>query len=203
MRQTWAEQGWERGALGYPVSDQHTPRGLTPDDHPRVSWTVFENGAVVATADGRAVARAAVISPDDMRRVIRRFFDQAFTASPDNVGLHAPVEIVDVSGWSHGFWDASPRVTTFALHGFHDNGLWADTDFKILVGLTFRLAWANSFTEPAQQVPGGWTAIPASRRRGEQPARWRVPTCRAGGGRRGHVGRPCRVLPRWSRPRPS
>ena len=151
VRDTWAEQGWERGALGYPVSDQHTPRGLTPDDHPRVSWTVFENGAVVATADGRAVARAAVISPDDMRRVIRRFLDQAFTASPDNVGLHAPVEIVDVSGWSHGFWDASPRVTTFALHGFHDNGLWADTDFKILVGLTFRLAWANSFTEPASK----------------------------------------------------
>ena len=151
VRDTWAEQGWERGALGYPVADQHSLSGLTPADHPRVSWIVFENGAAVATADGRGLARTAVISPDDMRRVIRRYFDQAFTASPDNVGLHAPVEIVNVSGWSYGFWEASPRVTTFALHGFHDNGLWADTDFKVLVGLTFRLAWTAMFTEPANK----------------------------------------------------
>ncbi len=151
VRDAWAAQGWERGTLGYPVSDQHTPRGLTPADQPRVSWSVFENGAVVATADGRGVSRDPRITPDDMRRVIRRFFDEAFTASPDNVGLHAPVETVAISGWSYGFWNASPRVTTFALHGFHDNGLWADTDFKILVGLTFRLSWANSFTEPASK----------------------------------------------------
>ncbi|MEV6411435.1 hypothetical protein [Kribbella sp. NPDC051718] len=148
VRDTWAEQGWERGALGYPVTDQHTPNGLTPADHPRLSWAVFENGAILSTSDGRSVAGAAKISSDDMRRVVRRFFDEAFHTSPDNVGLHPPVELVDVSKWSYGFWNASPRVTTFALHGFHDNGLWADTDFKILVGLTFRLVWTDSFTEP-------------------------------------------------------
>ncbi|HEX2706186.1 MAG TPA: hypothetical protein VHM65_10535 [Candidatus Lustribacter sp.] len=78
----------------------------------------------------------------------------AFTASPDNVGLHAPVEVVDVSGWSRGFWAASPRVTTFALHGFHDNGLWADTDFKILVGLTS--GWPGPHRSPSPPPSPSW-----------------------------------------------
>ncbi|MET0693863.1 MAG: hypothetical protein ABWY56_08025, partial [Propionibacteriaceae bacterium] len=152
VRDAWAAQGWERGPLGYPVADQHTLAPMSPADHPQVSWTLFENGAAVATADGSAVARHGEITPTDLRRVVRRFFDEAFSASPDNVGLHPPVDLVNVSAWGKGFWSATPRSLTFALHGFHDNGLWADTDFKITVGLTFRLVWSMSFTEPTHKT---------------------------------------------------
>ncbi|MGG5260332.1 LGFP repeat-containing protein [Phycicoccus avicenniae] len=152
VRDTWAGLGWERGWLGYPVADQKTLTGLSPGDHPTVGWTLFENGAVVQTKDGHAPAVHADITPEDLKAVVRRFVDDGVRASPDNVGLHPQSEIVGVSDWSWDFRSSTPRAVTYAVHGFHDNGLWADTDFKILLTLSFGLVWADSTVEPGTKT---------------------------------------------------
>lgn len=148
LRDVWASQGWERGPLGYPVADEYRIAPLRPNDNPKVAWSLFENGAIVENAEGAYRALAAELTPDDFRRVLRTFFDRAFHESPDNIGLHPQVDTLGVSGYGYGFWRALPRMITFRLHGFRDNGLLPDTDFALDVHLRFGLAWSMSLTEP-------------------------------------------------------
>lgn len=152
IRDVWAAQGWEAGSLGYPVIDEHRMAGLYPDQHPDIAWGVFENGVVVATRDGQAAAPPVAVSPADLRRLVRRFVDEQFRASPRNVGLHPPVETFKVSPWGYDLWAAKPRSVMFHLHGFHDNGAWADTDFLITLALGFSLTWPMSLTEPSTKT---------------------------------------------------
>jgi LGFP repeat-containing protein len=148
IRDVWAAQGWERGPLGYPVADEHRLAGLGPTDHPKVAWSLFENGAIVENAEGTHPALAAEIRPDQLRCLLRSFFDRKIHESPDNVGLQAPVETTAISGYAYGFWGSLPRIASFRLHGFRDNGLAPDTDFELDVNLRFDLAWPEDVTEP-------------------------------------------------------
>jgi hypothetical protein len=142
IRHVWAAQGWETGPLGYPVQDEHRFATPHPDRDPFTAWSVFENGAIVTNGAGAAVARTVEVSPDKLRCLVRQEFDRVMHESPDNVGLHPPSEITAVSS---GF----PRVVTFVIHGFHDNGIATDTNFDITVGLRFGLIWeADLLTEP-------------------------------------------------------
>ena len=148
IRDVWAAQGWETGPLGYPVADEHRLAALFPVDHPKVAWSLFENGAIVENVEGTHRALAAELDPGRLRCVLRGFFDRKIHESPDNIGLHAPVETTAVSGYGTGFWSSQPRMVTFRLHGFHDNGLAPDTDFELNVRLRFGLTWTAGFTEP-------------------------------------------------------
>jgi hypothetical protein len=148
----WAAQGWETGQLGYPVADIFILPGLYPTDNPQVAWSVFENGAVVSTADGVGKALAANLTPDDLRRMIRSFVDQGVHQAGQGIGLQPQTEILEVSPWSYGFWAAYPRLVTFRLHGFHDNGVLPDTDFELDLRLRFSLVWTQSFTAPTSKT---------------------------------------------------
>jgi hypothetical protein len=149
IRDLWASQGWERGPLGYPVNDEYRFRTFRPNTDPLVAlWTLFQNGAIVQTPDGVAVALAATVSPDGLRRVIRQKFDVEIHKSPENIGLHPNVDTIAVSNWGYDFWASRQRLVTLTLHGFHDNGLAPDTDFELTVTLLFGLTWEPSFTEP-------------------------------------------------------
>jgi len=152
IRDLWASQGWERGALGYPVIDQHRFRTFSPSTDPVTLWNLFENGAIVFTVGDTAAALAAEVSPDQLRSLVRRQFDQAFHKSPDNVGLEPNIETVSVSGWGYGIWASQPRTITFRLHGFRDNGLAWDTTFEITAELRFGLTWEPSFVEPSPKT---------------------------------------------------
>lgn len=152
IRDVWAREGWERGRLGYPVTDEHRLSGLTTADAPKVAWSVFENGVVVSTSAGTETALAAELTPEQLRTVVRRRFDQEIHRSPENVGLHAPVETLEVSGWSYGFWGSLPRLITLRMHGFRDNGLAPDTEFELDVRLRFGTVAPPSFTEPAHRT---------------------------------------------------
>lgn len=152
IRDVWAAQGWERGTLGYPIADEYRIGGLFPNDHPNVGWSLFENGAIVQNAEGTFQTLAADLSPGSLRCVLRAFFDREIHKSPENVGLHAPVETLEVSGYTYDFWHALPRMITFRLHGFHDNGLAPDTDFELDVRLRLSLTWSMGFGEPSSKT---------------------------------------------------
>lgn len=148
IRDAWANQGWEGGWLGFPVADEYRIRPAFPGDAPKVAWSLFQNGAVVENSEGTQPALAAELTPDELRFVVRRFFDQELHRSPDNVGLQPQIDMLAVSDWSPDFWLARGRTVSFRLHGFRDNGLLNDTDFTIDIRLRFSLTWPAEVNEP-------------------------------------------------------
>lgn len=148
IRDVWAAQGWERGPLGYPVADEERLRPYGPADHPKVAWSLFENGAISENAATVDRAFAVDIPNEQVRRVLRIMVDTKVHESPDNVGLHAPVETLGVSGWGYGFHRSQSRIVTLRLHGFRDNGLAPDTNFELDMSLRFGLRWTPQFLYP-------------------------------------------------------
>jgi hypothetical protein len=156
IRDLWGSQGFERGNLGYPVADEYRLRTLNPNTDAVIVWSLFENGAILQSPHGVAVALGADLTPDKLRVLVRAQFDKEIHKSPQNVGLHPAIEATSVSDWAFGFWGAEPRTTGFRLHGFRDNGLVApDTELTIDVGLRFSLIPSDpipTFTEPQSKT---------------------------------------------------
>lgn len=149
VRDEWAAGGWERGPMGYPVADQHAMPPLYPSDHPNLGWCLFENGALLSIAGAAAPALAAEISPDQLKTMVRQFFDVRLKQANSDLGLEARVDLDAIGSWTYGFWAAAPRLLSFGLHGFHDNGVLPDTTFDLQVRLRFSTTWAASFTYPS------------------------------------------------------
>lgn len=152
IRDFWAGQGWEAGPLGYPVADEYRLATFSPASDPATFWGLFQNGAILRSDDGVAAAVTVELTPEALRRAIWKRFDKSLHLSPDNIGLHPPMETLGVDDWTFGFWKSRPRKATFRLHGFHDNGLAPDTDFELNVRLMFDLAWQPTFTEPSSKT---------------------------------------------------
>jgi hypothetical protein len=148
IRDRWAAEGWEGGSLGYPVADEHQVPGLDGANASKLAWVLFENGMIVTTADGTDAALSALLAAEDLRVLVRQRVDEEVHRSPENIGLHAPVETLAVSGWSYGFWGALPRVVTLRLHGFRDMGLAPDTNFELDLRLRIGTAAPASLSEP-------------------------------------------------------
>lgn len=148
VRDRWQNDGWEAGALGYPVVDTQRLAGLSPADSPNIAWCVFENGAIVTTGDGSDKAVFAELTSEQMRTFVRTRFDAELHRQSGNLGLQPQVEMLDVSQWGYGFWASVPRQATYRLHGFHKNPVVADTDFVLDVRLRFSTAWPSLFTAP-------------------------------------------------------
>jgi hypothetical protein len=152
VRDEWASQGWERGPMGYPVADWRDMPPLSGADHPNLGWCLFQNGALFSVAGAAAAAAVAEVTPEQLRGVIRRFFDQRLKAADSSIGLEARVDLDAISDWSYNFWHALPRVLSFGLHGFYDTGSWnpiPDPTFDLQVGLSFAATWpTGSFTYP-------------------------------------------------------
>jgi uncharacterized protein with LGFP repeats len=55
IRGKWQSMGWETSFLGYPTSDEHSPKG---DAHTRIS--AFEGGHIVWTPESGADARKRI-----------------------------------------------------------------------------------------------------------------------------------------------
>lgn len=152
IRDKWATLGWENSTLGYPVADQHRFITRNPTTDPVIMWTVFQNGAIFSSPDGTDTAVVAEVSPDQMRALVRRKFDEAFHKSPNNIGLQPNAEILAVTDWGYGFWASRPRLITFRLHGFRDNGLLPDTDFELDAQLLFTTTWQPGITDPTEKT---------------------------------------------------
>lgn len=170
VRTRWADTGWERGPLGYPVQDQHHMVNVSPSV-PKMSWCRFENGVIAGddeawipspninvgehSVDGSMKALdapAALITNEELAGLVGAKINAKFKESPDNVGLRPGVERLGVGEWSYDFWSSHSRPVGFRLRGFHDNGLAPDTDFVIDIWLRFETASASSLTEPTHKT---------------------------------------------------
>ncbi len=151
VRDRWAAMGWEHSPLGYPVQDQH--RMVTiPQNGPLVEWTRFENGVIAGDAKGGLDAPAASLTYDQLAALVGAQMNVQFQASPDNVALHQGIDKLGVADWRYDFWSSVGRSVGFRLHGFHDNGLWTDTDFAVNISLRFEMVWGPTLTEPASKT---------------------------------------------------
>jgi uncharacterized protein with LGFP repeats len=63
----WGAQGFERGSLGYPVVDEYRLRTVNPNTDAVMVWSLFENGAILQSPDGVAVALGADLIADKLR----------------------------------------------------------------------------------------------------------------------------------------
>jgi len=153
IRDIWAGMGWERGELGYPVADEHRLKTTAPVTDPVVLWSIFENGAILASRDGAKPVTRIAVPPDVLRLVVHRRFDKQIHESPENLGLYPQIETVRVSDWSYGFWQSDQRALLFRLHGFRDNGLASDTTFTVDLTLRLDFVPSDSLLEPDALTP--------------------------------------------------
>jgi hypothetical protein len=161
IRDKWASLGWERGDLGYPVTDLVRWRTFDMSKDQFIAWNLFENGAIVTTNNVTDLAGRAQITPDRLSYLVHRAVDQAVHQLPDNIGLYPDIAITGISGWESDFIASKSRAVSFKLHGFHDNGLLGDTEFYFWFALRFSLSTdPMSFTDPwfrslqAELIPG-------------------------------------------------
>jgi hypothetical protein len=87
IRDVWATLGWERGYLGYPVTDQVLWRVLDFTKDQNISWNLFENGAIATTKDvtGKnvtGVAWTAHVTPEQLRYLVHKAVDIAVHKAP-------------------------------------------------------------------------------------------------------------------------
>ncbi len=60
-----------------------TPLPFTsPPTDPVIMWNMFQNGAIFSSPDGTAVAVVAEVSPDQLRVLVRKKFDEAIINLP-------------------------------------------------------------------------------------------------------------------------
>jgi hypothetical protein len=122
IRQLWAERGWERGPLGYPIRDQFPAAD-------GVQASLFENGALSSEADRASDAAQALLSGDELLAVVWRIFDRLIHESPESLGLHPHRSLDAVGRYTGDLQRSLNRVVTLTINGFRDNGLLTDTDW--------------------------------------------------------------------------
>ena len=158
LRDLWASQGWERGSLGYPVTDQHREVYVDPSAQPAHYWQIFQNGALYASKFEAAPALVAELSPPKLATLIRKYFDDAFHDHDSNLGIEGGINLVSVSDWRFGFWSSVPRNVTYEIQGFYHipnnkfpliGLIGPDPTFRLVLTFEFGLSWPNSFVEPS------------------------------------------------------
>lgn len=134
IRKLWADRGWERGPLGYPVVDQ-----FLRDDGQACA---FQNGALSTDDKGNATdAVVASLTRDQLLTLIWRRFDELVRQGPEEVRLHSHKSMDEVSATGFGFWAARNRTLTVTINGFRKNGLATDTDWAAHLNLLLFVGW--------------------------------------------------------------
>jgi hypothetical protein len=109
IRGAWATQGWERGPLGYPTTDE---RVVGPSQ-----WVSdFQNGLLYWEEDGGHAALEAGLSPDRLAQAVRRIFEN----NKGDGDLYVDgVHVSDVSDTGYGFWESRNRLVTVHFDGHY------------------------------------------------------------------------------------
>lgn len=131
IRATWAGQGWERGTLGYPTSDE-----MRIGTDPAQWFSDFQNG-VLFWQNNAAVDPAAATLP---RAGVLAAFDAAFRdrVTDSRVDIQS-VAIVGVSGTGYDFMRSRNRVITFRVSGEVASGHWFIPDPNWWLELPIRI----------------------------------------------------------------
>ncbi|MDG6105052.1 hypothetical protein Daura_33205 [Dactylosporangium aurantiacum] len=160
IRNLWATRGWERGPLGYPVSDQ-VAFGEDPPG------CLFQNGALAVSDETGAAGDAPSVRLDretllrlvwmmfntrghapsgqaTVGQVILEAFDPLHLiplghAGNHSVGLYPQRSLDSVGPYSGEFLRADNRVVAFTINGFHDAGpVLPDQTWTVHIQLRFQ-----------------------------------------------------------------
>lgn len=116
IRATWAGQGWERGGLGYPTSDE-----MMIGESPMQWFSDFQNG-VLFWQDYAGIDPAAATL---QREGLLAAFDAAFRSRVTDTRVDIQsVSIVGVSSTGGDFIRSRNRTITFRLAGEISSGRW-------------------------------------------------------------------------------
>lgn len=132
IRGAWAAQGWERGGLGYPTSDEMRIR-----QSPAQWFSDFQNG-VLFWQERAAIDPATASLP---RNRVLAAFDAAFRSRVTDLRVDIQsVSIVNVSSTSYDFRRSGNRVITFRIAGEVSSGRWyvPDPDWWVELPILFQ-----------------------------------------------------------------
>ncbi len=132
IRARWAQTGWERGAYGYPTSDE-----LNISQTPWQWYSDFQNGVIFF--EGNAVVEPATASLGGAG--VLAAFDAAFrsrTSGDARVQIDSVV-VVGISDTAYDFTRSGNRVVTYRVSGEISSGHWfvPDPDFEVTIPVQF------------------------------------------------------------------
>jgi hypothetical protein len=146
VRTEWANGGWSVGRWATPVEDQRACRGCAerPAEH-RLGR--FENGAVSVGRRGcygaaAEIARGRLAPPDPP---VLRQPPQGRERGP---GLEAQVDLVAVSGWSHGFLASFPAPAYLSASRLPRQRAASRHDLPHRVAVAVDTTWSAGFGYP-------------------------------------------------------
>src|SRR5690554_209711 len=116
IRQTWAKSGWEKGAYGYPTSDEikiHTNKNEWFSD--------FQNGLIFWVNQKAKTPKTASLSASKVRALFEKIFKDK---SKDSKDLKIDsVKISEVSDTGSDFTRSKNRKITFKIEGDYESGV--------------------------------------------------------------------------------
>jgi hypothetical protein len=132
IRGTWANQGWERGPLGYPTSDEQVVG-------PQQWYSDFQNGVIYWQGNQTVPTANVRLTSAQLLSWARKFF------SDHNPSTRLKLESVRIGGVTHtgyDFWHSSDRLVTIHFEGEIDSGHWYIPNWGIEIDLRLKF-YAN------------------------------------------------------------
>jgi hypothetical protein len=131
IRGVWAAQGWERGGIGYPTSDE-----MLVKQSPAQWFSDFQNGVVFWQENAKQDLATATLSRGKVLEAFDRAFRQRVTDGRVDI---QSVSIVGVSPTGYDFWRSVNRSITFRISGEVRSGLFFIPDPNWWVEMPIRL----------------------------------------------------------------
>jgi hypothetical protein len=132
IRARWAQTGWERGAYGYPTSDE-----LNISQSPWQWYSDFQNGVIFFEGNGVVEPATAGLSGAQVLAAFAGAFRRR-TADDARVDIDSVV-VVGVSDTAYDFTRSGNRVVTYRVSGEIGSGHWyiPDPNFEVTIPVQF------------------------------------------------------------------
>ncbi|WP_226342662.1 LGFP repeat-containing protein [Deinococcus sp. AJ005] len=132
IRARWAQTGWERGAYGYPTSDE-----LNIGQNPWQWYSDFQNGVIFFEGSGVVEPATASLSGAQVLAAFAAAFRRR-TADDPRVNIDSVV-VIGVSDSAYDFTRSGNRVVTYRVSGEISSGHWyiPDPNFEVTIPVQF------------------------------------------------------------------
>lgn len=132
IRARWAQTGWERGAYGYPTSDE-----LNISQSPWQWYSDFQNGVIFFEGSGVVEPATAALAGAQVLAAFAGAFRRR-TADDPRVEIDSVV-VIGVSDTAYSFTRSGNRVVTYRVAGEISSGRWyiPDPNFEVTIPVQF------------------------------------------------------------------
>ncbi|MDV6375558.1 LGFP repeat-containing protein [Deinococcus arenicola] len=132
IRARWAQTGWERGAYGYPTSDE-----MNIGQNPWQWYSDFQNGVIFFEGNGVVEPATASLSGAQVLAAFAAAF-RSRTAGDHRVQIDSTV-VIGVSDTGYNFTRSGNRVVTYRVSGEISSGHWyiPDPNFEVTIPVQF------------------------------------------------------------------